>query len=392
MSSRDHFALPPFTTGSDAAPRPSHRAPLQHGADATGRHPLPELKPPPPEEAIDPTRLLPYLAARLPGADATPQIWRFTGGHANLTYLLRYPGGAEYILRRPPLGPVPPGAHDMAREHRVLSRLHEAYPLAPRSHLFCDNPALIGAPFLIAERRHGITLPGADLPPELAADPSFARRLSRSLIESLAALHRVDPAPIGLSTLGTPENFVLRQLAGWTKRWHAALDHPRPETETLLKWFANNLPTSSRTTLLHNDYKLDNLLLSAPGSGNDPATPVAVLDWDMCTRGDPLMDLAYLLNYWAEPTDPPEWIAASAMPTHHPSFLTRAEAIARYADATGFEIGELRWYRAFAVFKLAVILQQIYIRYLRGQTTDPRFANFAARVDILLQKAETLAQ
>jgi aminoglycoside phosphotransferase (APT) family kinase protein len=225
------------------------------------------------------------------------------------------------------------------------------------------------------------------LPAALQGDTALAGRLGAAVIDALARLHRVDPVQVGLDQLGKPDGFVARQLAGWAKRWDTALDRERPESEALLRWFEAGVPASRGVSLLHNDYKLDNLLLGA----DDPATPVAVLDWDMCTRGDPLMDLGYLLNYWAEPGDPEEWIAASAMPTWRPGFPSRAEVIARYADRTGFEIASLGWYRAFAVFKLAVILQQIYIRYLRGQTTDPRFAGFGERVGVLLRKAEALA-
>lgn len=330
--------------------------------------------------------MAPWLAARLPGAVGTPEIWRFVGGHANLTYLLRY-ADREFILRRPPLGPLPPGAHDMRREHLVLSRLGDAYPLAPRSYLLCEDQGVIGAVFMLAERRHGITLPGANLPQELRTDRRFAERLGRNLVDALAALHRVDPARVGLAGLGNPEGFLARQLAGWSKRWAAALETPRPQTEALLRWFAANLPLSGRTSLIHNDYKLDNLLLRT----DDPAVPVAVLDWDMCTRGDPLMDLGYLLTYWAEPGDPPDWIAASPMPTVYPGFGPREAVIARYAGQTGFAVGALGWYQAFSAFKLAVILQQIYIRYVRGQTTDPRFAAFAPRIATLLRKSEALA-
>ncbi len=316
----------------------------------------------------------------------TPEIWRFVGGHANLTYLLRY-ADREFILRRPPLGKLPPGAHDMRREHLVLSRLGDAYPLAPRSYLLCEDEDVIGAVFMVAERRHGVTIPGADLPQALQGDRRFAERLGGNLVDALADLHQVDPARVGLESLGNSDGFLPRQLAGWSKRWTAALETPPPHTEALLRWFEANIPPSSRTSLIHNDYKLDNLLLRA----DDPAVPVAVLDWDMCTRGDPLMDLGYLLTYWGEPGDPPDWIAASPMPTTHPGFGPREAVIERYAERTGFPVHALPWHRAFAAFKLAAILQQIYIRYVRGQTTDPRFAGFAPRIATMLRKAEALA-
>lgn len=345
----------------------------------------PELKLPPAEEALDTTRLLPWLRARLPAATDAPEIWRFTGGHANLTYLLRF-GDAEYVLRRPPLGPVPPGAHDMRREHLVLSRLHEAYALAPRSFLLCEDLAIIGAVFMVVERRRGFTI-RTELPAALQGQTAPCRKLGESLVHALADLHLVDPGAVGLQGLGQPEGFLARQLAGWARRWEAARDPARPDTAALLAWFAAAIPHSRRVSLLHNDYKLDNVLLDL----TTPWQPSAVLDWDMCTRGDPLMDLGYLLNYWAEPGDPAAWTAAAAMPTAQPGFPNRAEAIALYAARTGFDVDDLTWYRVFAMFKLAVILQQIYIRFLRGQTTDPRFADFGVRADALLRKAAMTA-
>jgi aminoglycoside phosphotransferase (APT) family kinase protein len=330
--------------------------------------------------------LTPYLAANLPGASGTPELFRFAGGHANLTYLLRM-GTTEYILRRPPLGPVPAGAHDMTREHRVLSRLYQAFPLAPRSLLLCEDQSIIGATFMVAERRRGLNIM-LDMPAHLQNRPDLNRRIGDMLIDVLADLHAVDTTSVGLADLGRPDGFVQRQLDGWTRRWAAALDRPYPETEALLSWLAAHLPAPQRATLLHNDYKLDNLLLDP----DDPAIPVAVLDWDMCTTGDPLLDLGYLLNYWAEPEDHADWIAAAAMPTWRPGFPTRSEAIARYSARTGLDCSGIAWYQAFTAFKLAVIIQQIYIRFLRGQTNDQRFATFGARVEALIRKARVMAR
>lgn len=342
------------------------------------------LLPPPEEERLETARLLPYLAAHL-AVSGTPEVFRFAGGHANLTYLLRY-GAAEFILRRPPLGKVPPGAHDMAREHRVLSRLGAAFPLAPRSLLLCEDAAIIGAPFMVAERRRGLNI-AHDLPEPFRAQPALARRMGEMLIDVLADLHAVDVASVGLEGLGRPEGFVRRQFDGWAKRWEAALDRPYPQTERLLPWLEAHLPAPQRAALLHNDYKLDNLLLDPA----DPARPVALLDWDMCTLGDPLLDLGYLLNYWGEAGDPPGWRAAASMPTWRAGFPTRAEAVARYAARTGLDCAGIGWYQVFTAFKLAVIIQQIYIRFLRGQTSDPRFAVFGERVAALIDKACAMA-
>ena len=338
----------------------------------------------PPEEALDFTRLEPWLRSHL-AATGPISARRFTAGHANLTYLLTV-GGQEFVLRRPPLGPVPPGAHDMRREHRVLSVLNAVYPLAPRSLLLCEDETVIGAVFMLAERRHGIVIE-TDLPPQFANQPALAQRIGTMLIDALADLHQVDPAAVGLQDLGRPEGFIARQFDGWSRRWIAAAARERPDVTHLLAWLEAGLPATSPTVLLHNDFKLDNLLLDA----QDPARPTAVLDWDMCTRGDPLLDLGYLLNYWAEPDDDPSWIAAAAMPFWNPGFPTRADAIARYAARTGFDVDRIGWYYVFAIFKLAVILEQIFVRFLRGQTTDPRFANFGPRIDALIAKADAIA-
>ncbi|HJU17638.1 MAG TPA: phosphotransferase family protein [Stellaceae bacterium] len=345
-----------------------------------------ELIPERPDERLDPTRLEPYLRRHLPGAEGPLAIAQFGGGKANLTYLLRF-GEREFVLRRPPRGPLPPGAHDMRREHRVLSVLPDRYPPAPRSLLLCEDESVIGAVFVILERRRGFAIRD-DLPPEFAGRPELNRRIGFALVDALAALHRVDPAAIGLLTLGRPEGYLERQLAGWARRWEAALDLPaQQEAEAamapVLRRLAESLPQSRAAGLLHNDYRLDNLLLDPA----DPGRVVAVLDWDMCTLGDPLADLGYLLNYWVEPGDDLRWREIAAMPTWREGFPSRAEAIRRYAAGTGFDVGNIRWYEIFAAFKLAVIVQQIYIRWHRGQTRDERFRAYGARVLGLARKA-----
>ena len=338
------------------------------------------------DERLDTSRLEPYLRERLAGAEGPLEIGQFGGGHANLTYLLRY-GATEYVLRRPPLGPVAPSAHDMGREHRVLANLWRVYPLAPRSYLLCEDAGVIGAPFHVMERRHGIVI-RTDLPARFQGDPVLARRIGEMIVDTLAALHKVDPEAAGLGGLGRPEGFVERQLAGWTKRWHAAKGEDDPRVDAIVAWLEASCPESSETTLIHNDYKLDNMLVES----DHPAHAVALLDWDMCTRGDPLMDLGYLLNYWVEPDDPHDWRAAAAMPTWRDGFPSRAEAALRYGAQTGFALNDLLWYRVFGAFKIAVILQQIHIRWRRGQTRDQRFADMGTRVATLIEKGLILAE
>jgi aminoglycoside phosphotransferase (APT) family kinase protein len=342
-----------------------------------------------PDERLDTTRLAPYLRERLAGAEGKLTVAQFHGGKANLTYLLRF-GDTEYVLRRPPLGPIPPGAHDMRREHRVLSVLHRRFPLAPQSLLLCEDESLIGAVFIVEERRRGFVIRD-DVPDEFAGRSELNRRIGLVLVDALADLHGVDPAEIGLDGLGRVDGYLERQLAGWTRRWEASLGgqeeaRSRDGMAPVLDWLARHRPGERAGALLHNDYRLDNCLLDA----SDPATIVAVLDWDMCTQGDPLADLGYVLNYWVEPGDDPEWREIAAMPTWREGFPSRAEAVARYAARSGRDVGEILWYQVFAAFKLAVIIQQIYIRYVRGQTQDVRFANYWRRVLGLADKARVL--
>jgi aminoglycoside phosphotransferase (APT) family kinase protein len=342
------------------------------------------------DEHLDTTRLEPWLRAHVAGADGPLAVRQFGGGHANLTYLLRF-GDREFVLRRPPLGPVAPGAHDMRREHRVLSVLHRRFALAPRSLALCEDETIIGAVFAVLERRHGFVI-REEIPPEFAGRPALNHRIGLALVEALADLHGVAPEAVGLDGLGRPEGFLERQLAGWSRRWEAALGGPEAERARaamapVLDWLGRTLPRSRAAGLVHNDYRLDNCLLDSV----DPARIVAVLDWDMCTQGDPLCDLGYMLNYWVEPGDPPEWREIAAMPTWQPGFPTRAEAIAHYAARTGFDIAAGAWYQSFAAFKLAVIIQQIYIRFVRGQTQDTRFRPYGERAVGLARKAGVLA-
>jgi aminoglycoside phosphotransferase (APT) family kinase protein len=336
------------------------------------------------DEQLPLARLEPWLRANLPDATGPLTLQQFGGGHANLTYLLRF-GDTEYVLRRPPLGPIAPSAHDMRREHRVLLRLTDAFPLAPRSYALCTDPDILGVDFHVMERRHGIVI-RRELPKELEGRPTLARRIGEMIVDVLADLHQVDPTAVGLGELGRPEGFAQRQLDGWGRRWQAAKDQELPDVDRMLRWLAAAVPTPQATTLLHNDYKLDNLMVD-PG---DPATPVAVFDWDMTTRGDPLMDLGYLLNFWNEAGDDPRWHQVSRMPTDHEGFLTRAEVVERYARRTGADTDRVAWYHVFGVFKLVVIIQQIYIRFVRGQTHDQRFARYGERVRDLARKGVVL--
>ncbi|HEX3953959.1 MAG TPA: phosphotransferase family protein [Stellaceae bacterium] len=343
------------------------------------------------DERLYTTRLEPYLRDHLDGAEGPLFIEQFHGGKANLTYLLRF-GDREFVMRRPPLGPIPPGAHDMRREHRVLSRLYRQFKPAPRSLLLCEDESIIGAVFIVEERRRGFVIRD-DIPPEFAGRPDLNRRIGESLIDALGDLHLVNPKAVGLADLGRPDGFVERQLDGWSRRWHAAqggeeAERAAAEMAPVLDWLGQHLPASGATALLHNDYRLDNCLLDS----TDPGLIEAVLDWDMCTQGDPLADLGYILNYWVEPGDDPAWREIAAMPTWRNGFPSRADAVQRYAARTGFDVAAIGWHQVFAAFKLAVIIQQIYIRFVRGQTQDERFRHYYRRVLGLASKARSLAR
>jgi aminoglycoside phosphotransferase (APT) family kinase protein len=322
-----------------------------------------------PGEEIDVARVEEYLRDKLPGGSGPLAIWQFPGGHANLTYLLRYPE-AEYVLRRPPPGDLPASAHDMGREYRVLSVLHRAFVPAPRAFVFCDDRAVIGVPFFVMERRRGIVV-RREVPPAFGGgrDPVANRKLSEAMIDTMVEFHAVDAAAAGLETLGKPDGYLARQVKGWTERWERARTRPVPVADEVLAWLSARLPASPPPTLVHNDWRLDNMAVAA----DDPGRCVAVYDWDMCTRGDPFTDLGTLLSSWFEEGE--EYAFLASMPSRVPGFMTRAEAVERYGLKSGRDVRGVPYYYVFGLFKMAVIVQQLYYRYHKGQTQDARMAN-----------------
>jgi aminoglycoside phosphotransferase (APT) family kinase protein len=340
-----------------------------------------------PTEQLDWTALAKYLRWNLPsqlkGLDlaADLEVSQFPGGHSNLTYLARM-GGAELVIRRPPLGPVPPKAHDMAREYRWLAALNPVFPLAPRPYLLCEDTSVIGSVFYVMERRRGIVVRHEE-PLPLADHPAQRRRVSEALIDTLANLHAVDVSSPPLADMGKPEGFVERQVRGWTDRWQRSKTSEIPEMESLAAWLLERLPPNpERPSVVHGDFKLDNVLLDPLDLGHI----VAVFDWEMSALGDPLVDLGILLAYWA-PTAPPSQKDALTTVTHREGYLTREQLIERYALRSGRDVSAIGFYETFALFKIAVVIQQIYFRYVRGQTDDPRFANFGERVEYLARHA-----
>jgi aminoglycoside phosphotransferase (APT) family kinase protein len=331
-------------------------------------------------EELDTTALAAYLNGKLPGAGQDITVEQFPGGHSNLTYLVRT-AGQEYVLRRGPLGPVPPKAHDMAREFHVLQAVHPHFPPAPEVFLLCEDVPVIGAVFFIMERRRGIVVRGT-IPPELAAFPDYPKRVSRGFVDCLVQLHGVDIEKRGLAGLGKPAGFLERQVRGWFERWQRAKTEENPAMDRLMRWLAERMPTSPDATLVHNDFKLDNVMLNL----ENPGQVEAVLDWEMSTVGDPLVDLGLILCYWSQPSDPG---GSKPALTSEPGWFTPAELIGYYAQQTGRDVSRISYYEVFAIFKLAVVLQQIYYRFHRGQTQDERFRNFDSRVRNLIELASS---
>ncbi|MDD2604463.1 MAG: phosphotransferase family protein [Desulfobacteraceae bacterium] len=332
-------------------------------------------------EDLDTERIGAYLARTL-DLEGPPTIRQFPGGYSNLTYFIAA-GGRELVLRRPPFGTKAAKAHDMGREYRILKALRPVYPYVPEALAYCEDPAVIGAPFYLMERIRGIIL-RKELPPGLSYSPDQARTLCLRLLEAQVALHRIDFTAAGLADLGHPEGYVQRQVDGWSRRYRAAGTEDAPDFEAVMTWLSDHRPPDCpRPGLVHNDFRLDNVVLDP----TDPVRIIGVLDWEMATIGDPLMDLGNSLAYWIEAGDGEEMQALRLMPTHIPGALTRAELVVAYGEKSGLDVGDIAFYYVFGLFRLAVIAQQIYYRYFHGQTRDPRFAVLIFAVAALERRA-----
>lgn len=319
-------------------------------------------------------------------AEAPLTVEQFPGGHSNLTYLLRF-GEQELVMRRPPFGPVAPTAHNMAREFHILEAVHPVFPLAPRPFLLCEDGTIIGSVFYVMERRHGRVVRFKE-PPELFNQPKARRRLSEAMVDALAELHLVDVSAPPLSALGKPAGFVERQVRGWSDRWRRSRTTDLPEMDMLATWLGEHMPDDpKRSTLVHGDYKLDNVMLAAEDLGRI----VGVFDWEMSALGDPLVDLGILLGYWVHTATESREDALAAV-TSGPGWFSRDEILARYGERTAFDLTGIVFYEVFALFKLAVVLQQIFFRYYRGQTDDPRFAGLDERVTWLARLGAALVE
>ncbi len=328
-----------------------------------------------PEDAPDLAAINTFLSMEASEIGPVLSVTRFPGGFSNLTYCLQT-AEKEYVLRRPPLGAAIQSAHDMGREYRVLHLLKPHYAKIPTPVAFCDNADLIGAPFYIMERLEGVIL-RAHNTPGMQLEPDLLRRISEALIDNLVVLHAIDIEKTGLAQLGKPEAYVQRQVDGWIKRYYNAETDNIPAMNALAEWMPAHLPAGQAPTLLHNDYKHDNVLLDP----NNLTQIRGVLDWEMATVGDPLMDLGATLAYWIEAGDP-EMMRTYNL-TWLPGNLTRREVIERYTEKSGRDVKDIRFYYVFGMFKNAVIGQQIYARWKKGQAQDPRFGKLIEMVRVL---------
>jgi aminoglycoside phosphotransferase (APT) family kinase protein len=320
-----------------------------------------------------------YLRAHFPDERGPLDVKQFPSGHSNLTYSVSL-GNRELVLRRPPFGSKVKSAHDMGREFRVLSKLHAVYPQAPEVVLYCEDISVLGAPFYLMKPIHGVIV-RREPPASLEFTEETARRLSESFVENLARLHSLEYQSIGLGDLGKPEGYLERQVRGWTERYRGSRTHEFPEVERIVSWMQANMPVTSTAALVHNDYKYDNLVLDP----SDISKIIGLLDWEMCTIGDPLTDLGTALAYWIDADDPEPIQKIRWGPTTRPGNMTRAQLVARYAEKTGRNVSHMDFYVVFARFKVAVIVQQIYYRYHQGLTKDERFAGMPVVVEALLR-------
>lgn len=322
-------------------------------------------------EELDVAKVDAFIKAHLPGLGGTPEIRQFAGGASNLTYLVRYPD-RDLILRRPPFGHKAKSAHDMPREAKIMTALKPVYPYVPTVVAACDDPAVMEADFYVMERINGI-IPRQDLPEGLNLSVEDTRKLCLNVIDRMIELHQVDYQAAGLDSLGKGEGYVRRQIEGWIDRYRKAKTEDVGDFEAVMTWLKDKMPANDvATCLIHNDFRFDNVVLN-------PANPfevIGVLDWEMATLGDPLMDLGNTLAYWVQADDDALFQQVRRQPTHLPGMLTRQEVIEYYGSKTGYRVDNFDFYALYGLFRLAVIVQQIYYRYFHGQTKNPAFAGF----------------
>jgi aminoglycoside phosphotransferase (APT) family kinase protein len=321
-------------------------------------------------EELDIAAVDAWLKPRIDGLQGEPQVTQYSGGASNWTYRLEY-SSHDLILRRPPKGTKAKSAHDMGREFKVQSALAPVYPYVPEMLAFCDDEAVIGCDFYVMRRIEGL-IPRANMPKGLMLDEAQTRDLCVSIIDKLIALHQVDYHAAGLDSLGKGEGYCHRQVQGWSSRYTKAKTWNVPSFKKVMKWLDANTPEDIKTCVIHNDYRLDNAVLNP----EQPSEVLGILDWEMATLGDPLMDLGSALAYWVQADDDKMMRSTRRQPTHIPGMLSRQEVVDYYCDKMGFTTDKWAFYEVFGLFRLAGIIQQIYYRYYHKQTNNPAFKKF----------------
>jgi len=336
-------------------------------------------------EELNLDHLKQYLQPILGDSVNALEVKQFPGGHSNLTYLLNS-GKQQWVLRRPPFGSTVKSAHDMSREYKILSALKDVYSYGPVPIHFCDDQNIIGCDFYLMSYIEGLVI-RRDYPEHLNLSPDQIRQQLLNFFDVLSELHSVDLVEAGLDTFGKPAGYVQRQIDGWSRRWQDAITPDTVNCDLTIKWLHDNMPKESgMASVIHNDYKMDNVIFSA----ENPLQVIGVLDWEMSTVGDPLMDLGCTLGYWTQISDPDFFRESRTMPSDIEGAPTRAEIITRFQQQTGLAVDNFPFYFCFGLFRLAVIGQQIYYRYYNGLTKDQRFAGFIKKTHVLQQMCELI--
>jgi aminoglycoside phosphotransferase (APT) family kinase protein len=338
-------------------------------------------------EELDTEKVESFLRDVIPHLKGEMIVRQFPGGHSNLTYLITFQNRV-LVLRRSPFGAKARSAHDMGREYRILRALKPFYPYCPEPLAYSEDMDIMGCPFYVMERIQGIIL-RRNLPHGMSLTPAQVECLFQKVVEIHYALHALDYRKIGLEGFGKPEGYVQRQIQGWSSRYRSARTPDAPDFESVMNWLKDHQPQDSPAPcIIHNDFKFDNIVLDSA----NPLNIIGVLDWEMATIGDPLMDLGCSLGYWVEPADPPEMQSMKTLPTHLAGALTRKQMVAFYCKLSGRSVDHFEFYYGFGLFRLAVIAQQIYFRFYHGQTRDPRFQSLIFAVAILEKTARHLLE
>lgn len=339
------------------------------------------------EDRLDAAAVDAYLKQQVAGLSGAPEIRQFPGGTSNLTYLIHY-AERDLVLRKPPAGINPGSAHDMLREARVMDALKPRYPHLPAILASCEDETVLGTHFYVMERLHGVIL-RRDLPPDLGLDEAGLRQLCHSFVDRLVELHRVDVSSAPLAAIGRGEGYIARQVGGWSDRWRKSLTDDALPADDVMAWLAEKQPPrETAICVIHNDYRFDNVVLSP----DDPLSIIGVLDWELATLGDSLMDLGSSLAYWVQADDDEVFQSMRMQPTHAAGMLTRRQLIDYYGQRSGWSVDNFDFYEVFGVFRLMVIIQQLYQRYAQGKTNNPRFAGFGKAATYLGQRARQLIQ